>query len=107
MIDMDKETFDKETIENLRYIAAVSGSSISQIAEALERLCDAVSESVKRIESIFRDIEEMHDVADTPVALKKQIKYCKNPMEKQMLQKKLNEVYKKNKRRKHGRKHFT
>lgn len=108
MIDMDKETFgfDEETIENLQYIAAVSGLSFSQIAEALERSCaalsEALSESVKSIASVFGDIEEMVDVPDVPddiATLKKQIKYCKNSMEMKMLNKRLNEAYKKNNRR--------
>lgn len=95
MIDMDKET-----MENLQQIAAVSVSSISQIVEAFERLCVAASESVKSIESIFKDIEEMADTPDDIVTLKKQIKYCKNPMEMKMLNKRLNDAYKKSKRRK-------
>lgn len=99
-IDMDKEIFDKESIEELCYIAAVSGSSISQIREAIEQLGAAVSEAAKQIGSIFRDIEEMADTPDDVVALKKQIKYCKNPMEMKMLNKRLNEAYKKSKRRK-------
>lgn len=95
MIDVDKET-----IENLQNIAAVSASSISQIVEAFERLCATVSESVKSIESIFKDIEEMVDTPDDIVTPKKQIKYCKNPMEMKMLNKRLNDAYKKSKRRK-------
>lgn len=95
MIDVDKET-----IENFQNIAAVSTSSISQIVEAFERLCAAASESVKSIESIFKDIEEMVDTSDDIATLKKQIKYCKNPMEMKMLNKRLNDAYKKSKRRK-------
>lgn len=95
MIDVDKET-----MENLQNIAAVSASSISQIIEAFERLCAAASESVKSIESIFKDIEEMVDTPDDIATLKKQIKYCKNPMEMKMPNKRLNDAYKKNSRRK-------
>lgn len=101
MIDMDKEIFDKESIEKLRYVAAVSGAPFSQIAEAFEQFFAALSESLKDIESIFKDMAEMADSPDDDiVTLKKQIKYCKNPMEMKMLNKRLNDAYKKNSRRK-------
>lgn len=101
MIDMDKEIFDKETIEKLSYIAEVSCSSFSQIAEAFEQFFSVLSESLKDIESIFKDMAEMADSPDDDiVTLKKQIKYCKNPMEMKMLNKSLNDAYKK----KNGRK---
>lgn len=103
MIDVDKET-----MENLQNIAAVSASSISQIVEAFEQLCNAMSESLKTIESIFKDIEEIvEDPPDDIATLKKQIKYCKNPMEMKMLNKRLNNAYKKSKRRKNECKHFA
>lgn len=46
---MDKELFDKETTEKLQYVAAVSGSSFSQIAKAFEQFFAALSESLKDI----------------------------------------------------------
>ena len=109
---MDKELFDKELdkelIEDFCYIAAVSGSSISQIMEAFEQLCAIMSESVEPIVSVFKTIEEMvEDPPDDIATLKKQIKYCKNPMEMKMLNKRLNDAYKKSKGRKNGRKHFA
>lgn len=103
MIDMilDGEIFDKETIENLQYVAAVSGESITRIVDAFEQLCVTMSESLNRIGEIFNGIEEIADnPPDDIVTLKKQIKYCKNPMEIKMLNKRLNEAYKKNNRRK-------
>lgn len=100
MIDMDKEIFDKESIEKLSYVAAVSGAPFSQIAEAFEQMFSALSESLKDIESIFKDMAEIADVSDDIVTLKKQIKYCKNPMEMKMLNKRLNDTYKKNNKRK-------
>lgn len=100
MIDMDKGIFDEKAIEELRYIAAVSGTSVFRIREAFERACAVASEAVKSIESIFKDIEEMVDTPDDIATLKKQIKYCKNPMEMKMLNKRLNDAYKKSKRRK-------
>lgn len=108
MIDMDKELFDEESIEKLRYMAAVSGVPVLQIAEAFEKMFSVLSESLKDIESIFRDIGEMADAPDGDiVTLKKQIKYCKNPMEMKMLNKRLNDAYKKKNGRKYERKHFT
>lgn len=106
---LDEEIFDKETIENLQYIAAVSGDTITRTIEAFEQLCilmsEQISESVKTLESIFKDIEEIaNNPPDDIPALKKQIKYCKNPMEIRMLNKRLNEAYKKNIRRKRNEK---
>lgn len=89
------DKMDDKTIEDLRYIAAVSGSSFSQIAEAFEQLCSIGLESAKSIGDIFRDIEEMVDTPDDIITLKKQIKYCKNPMEIKALNKRLNDAYKK------------
>lgn len=95
---LDGEIFDKETIENLQYVAAVSGESIARIVDAFEQLCATISES---LESIFKCIEEIADNPPDDIAtLKKQIKYCKNPMAIKMLNKRLNEAYKKNNRRK-------
>ena len=63
----------------------------------------SLCESMKIIEEIFkdfRDVEEMVESPDDIVALKKQIKYCKNPMEIKALNKRLNDAYKKkNKKR--------
>lgn len=97
----DGGIFDKETIENLQYIAAVSGESISRFMEAIEQLCDTMSESMKRIEEIFKGMEEIaNNPPDDIPALKKQIKHCKNPMELKALNKRLNDAYKKkNKKR--------
>ncbi len=100
--------FDKEQIEALQRLAAVSGASISQISESLESVCNSLSESMKIIEDAFKDIKEVAvDPPDDIATLKKQIKHCKNPMETKMLNKRLNDAYKKNKRRKNERKHFT
>ena len=91
---------DDKTIESIKYVGAVSALSISQIREAIERLGDVVSESMKSIEGIFRDIEGMVEPPDDIPTIKKQIKYCKNPMEMKMLNKRLNDAYKKkNKKR--------
>ncbi len=95
------DILDDKTIESVKYIAAVSASSISQIIEAFEQLCATLSESLKYIENAFKDIEEMAaDVPDDIPALKKQIRHCKNPMEIKVLNKRLNDAYKKkNKKR--------
>ncbi len=92
---------DDERIESIKYIGAVSGESISRISEAIEQLFNSLSESMKSIEEIFKDdIEEMVEPSDDIAALKKQIKYCKNPMEIKALNKRLNDAYKKkNKKR--------
>lgn len=91
---------DDKTIESIKYIGVVSGENISRISEALERLSNSLCESMKNLEEIFRDVEEMVEPPDDIVALKKQIKYCKNPMEIKALNKRLNNAYKKkNKKR--------
>lgn len=99
MINFD-DALNDETIESIKYIAAVSGSSISQISEALELFFNSLSESMKSIEDAFKDIEEIVEPPDDIPTIKKQIKYCKNPMEMKMLNKRLNDAYKKkNKKR--------
>lgn len=91
---------DDKTIESINYIGALSGESISKISEALERLSNSLCESMKNLEEIFRDIEEMVEPPDDITTIKRQIKYCKNPMEMKMLNKRLNDAYKKkNKKR--------
>ena len=94
------DMLDDKTIESINNIAVLSGENISKILEAFERLSNSLSESMKSLESIFKDIEEMVEPPDDVVALKKQIKYCKNPMEIKALNKRLNDAYKKkNKKR--------
>lgn len=103
MINFNNNTLDDKTIESINRIASLSGESISQISEALKQLCNSLSESMKILEEIFKDfkdVEEMVEPPDDIVSLKKQIKYCKNPMEMKMLNKRLNDAYKKkNKKR--------
>lgn len=94
------DMLDDKTIESINNIAVLSGESISKISEALELLSNSLCESMKNLEEIFKDIEEMVEPPDDVVALKKQIKYCKNPMEIKALNKRLNDAYKKkNKKR--------
>lgn len=95
MINFNNNTLDDKTIESINRIASLSGESISQISEALKQLCNSLSESMKTIEEVFKDIEEMTDISEDIVALKRQIKYCKNPMEIKALNKRLNDAYKK------------
>ena len=100
MINFNNNTLDDKTIELINRIASISGGSVSKISKALEQLCNSLSESMKIIEEVFKDIEEMTDISDDIVTLKKQIKYCKNPMEIKALNKRLNDAYKKkNKKR--------
>lgn len=99
MINFD-DALNDETIESIKYIAAVSGAPVSQLLEAIEQIFNLFSESMKSIEDAFKNIEEMVDIPDDIPIIKKQIKYCKNPMEMKMLNKRLNDAYKKkNKKR--------
>lgn len=94
------DMLDDKTIESINNIAVLSGENISKISEALERLSNSSCESMKSLEEIFKDIEEMIEPPDDIATLKKQIKYCKNPMEIKALNKRLNDAYKKkNKKR--------
>ena len=94
------DMLDDETIESIKYIGALSGESIYKISEALERLSNSLCESMKSLEEVFGDIEEMVEPPDDIPTIKKQIKYCKNPMEIKALNKRLNDAYKKkNKKR--------
>lgn len=94
------DMLDDKTIESINNIAVLSGENISKISEVLERLSNSLCESMKSLEEIFKDIEEMIEPPDDIATLKKQIKYCKNPMEIKALNKRLNDAYKKkNKKR--------
>lgn len=89
------DMLDDKTIESINNIAVLSGVNISKISEALERLSNSLCEQMKSLEEIFKDIEEMIEPPDDIATLKKQIKYCKNPMEIKALNKRLNDAYKK------------
>lgn len=89
------DMLDDKTIESINNIAVLSGESISKISEALERLSNSLCESMKSLEEIFKDIEEIVEPPDDISTIKKQIKYCKNPMEIKALNKRLNDAYKK------------
>lgn len=89
------DMLDDKTIESIKYMGVVSGESISKISEALERLSNLLCESMKNLEEIFKDIEEIVEPPDDISTIKKQIKYCKNPMEIKALNKRLNDAYKK------------
>lgn len=60
-------------------------------------------ESMKTYPSLSEVLDEICNEAqskqDTISSLKKRIKYCKNPIEKKNLERELNDLYKKRKRR--------
>ena len=81
MINFNNNTLDDKTIESINRIASLSGESISQISEALKQLCNSLSESNEQL-------------------IDKKNSYILNPMEMKMLNKRLNDAYKKkNKKR--------
>ena len=63
----------KELLESMRTYPSLS--------EVLDEICN-----------------EVQSKQDTISSLKKRIKYCRNPLEKQFLQRELNNLYKKRKR---------
>lgn len=56
--------------------------------------------SYEIIEKLSESFDDKTVFIDDIPSLKKRIKYCKNPMEKKMLSKKLNDIYKDNKKAK-------
>ena len=88
-------TFSEEELEEA--IRLYNGLYAERISNAFKNLCDAMAESIERVkntlEGISRDLEKL-PVEDIPY-LKKQIKYCKNPLEEKALQKRLNAALKK------------
>lgn len=97
-------TFSEGELEEaIRLYAALSRLNAERINNALKNFCDAMAESIERVTNtlngISKDFEKIApqlSVEDIPY-LKKQIKYCKNPLEKKALQKRLNTALKKRK----------
>lgn len=88
-------TFSEEELEEA--IRLYNGLHAEMISNAFKNLCDIMNESIERVkntlEGISKDLEKL-PVEDIPY-LKKQIKYCKNPLEEKALQKRLNAALKK------------
>lgn len=93
-----KVTYSKEELEEaIRIYVEITEKNAERINNAFKNLCDTMDESIERVkntlEGINKDLEKL-PVEDIPY-LKKQIKYCKNPLEEKALQKRLNAALKK------------
>ena len=76
-------------------MVGVGGENLRNAEDFLEELSSVESGIIK----ILSEINEYEDNLNLNISkLKKRIKYCKNPLEKQSLQRELNNLYKKRKR---------
>lgn len=78
----DTEKFEKELEDMVKYVFGEEG--FKPLVETLKKL----SETGEHEDNLNLNISQ----------LKKRIKYCRNPLEKQSLQRELNTLYKKRKR---------
>ena len=81
--------------DDILKICAISETSAWELCEALRDLCDKLAG--KRIEETLKPLLE-NPPEDIP-RLKRQIKYCKNPLEEKALRKRLNEATRNSRRR--------
>ena len=76
-------------------MVCVGGENLRNAEDFLEELSSVESGIIK----ILSEINEYEDNLNLNISkLKKRIKYCRNPLEKQSLQRELNNLYKKRKR---------
>lgn len=100
-------TFSEGELEEaIRLYAEITKLNVERNNNSFKNLCDIMNESIERVKNtlngISKDFEMLApqlSVEDIPY-LKKQIKYCKNPLEKKALQKRLNTALKKKERQK-------
>ena len=91
----------EESLQAMKNMADALGMSIEEYANKLIYFNDGTAFPTCELLEKMSDLlnQESHSQPDIS-SLKKRIKYCKNPMEKKMLQQELNALYKEQKRRK-------
>lgn len=95
-------TYDKECLEKLRKVKESNKceyglkQEFTYIDESLSPF-DILKEKLKELEELAEELEPKEYGIN---ALKKRIKYCKNPLEKKELNRQLNNLYKKKKYKK-------
>ena len=100
-------TFSEGELEEaIRLYAEITELNVERINNSFKNLCDIMNESIEIVKNTlngisndFEKIAPQLPVEDIPY-LKKQIKYCKNPLEKKALQKRLNTALKRRKGKK-------
>lgn len=102
-MELDSETISAIAKEYGRQIQNLVNLGIKEAIGIDDKLSE---QNCCEIKSLYDILEELSDGYNKKLSfqedipnLKKRIKYCKDPMKKKMLEKELNGLYKKNKRR--------
>ena len=89
-----------ETVKNREAVQIALENLANDISMSVEELADNIEIiggypefTYKIIEKLADQLDKSFYLSDIP-ALKKRIKHCKNPMEKKLLNRKLNDAYK-------------
>ena len=93
--------YEEETLKEMKNMEDAFAMSIEEYANKLIYFNDGTAfptcELLEKISDLLnQELPSQPNIS----SLKKKIKYCKNPMEKKMLQQELNALYKEQKRRK-------
>lgn len=102
-MELDSETISAIARGYGRQIQNLVNLGIKEAIEIDDKLSEQICCEIKSLYDILEVLSDEYNeklyFKETIPNLKKRIKYCKNPMEKKMLEKELNGLYKKNKRR--------
>ena len=88
MIESMKRADERQAIANKLRV------SLEELDSILDYSCNNQFYTYETLQQLTEFLDELAAKEDIS-SLKKQIKYCKNPMQKKQLEKKLNEAYKK------------
>ena len=92
---------EEESLQAMKNMADALGMSIEEYANKLIYFNDGTAFPTCELLEKMSDLLNQESPSQPDISsLKKRIKYCKNPMEKKMLQQELNALYKEQKRRK-------
>lgn len=82
-----------------KFIEKTMGIFYDDYDMKLKELLDSMRTYLSLSEALDEICNEVQSKQDTISSLKKRIKYCKNPIEKKNLERELNDLYKKRKRK--------
>ena len=85
------DEMDDRTWEVVYQLAAIGDTSVRNVMDALEKICNPETIQVQNFDNI---VTKMQDLPRSPAEIKKDIKHEKNPMRLKQLNKELNESYK-------------
>ena len=92
---------EEESFQAMKNMSDALGMSIEEYANKLIYFNDGTAFPTYELLEKMSDLLNQESPSQPDISsLKKRIKYCKNPMEKKMLQQELNALYKEQKRRK-------